>query len=110
MIDKNGFMISLDPGSVAGEDGIITLMSKEDEEVDFVFIAMAENSSGKYVILQPVELLEGMAEDEALVFSVTHGADGNDRFEIVINDEMIDSIFADYEAYLDMIAKMPSES
>ena len=82
------------------DNDIVTLMSATGEEIDFVEIAGIAYKGHFYAILQPVELLDGMNDDEALVFEVTR-ADGNDRFEIVVDDEIIDAVFAEYNKLLD---------
>ena len=51
-------------------------------------------------VLQPVELLEGMSEDEALVFKVSKDEQGNDNFEIELDDAVIDAVFAEYQKLL----------
>ena len=53
-----------------------------------------------YSILQPIELFEGMAEDEALVFKIGVAENGEDRFEMVTDDELIDLVFAEYNKTL----------
>ena len=83
------------------EDDIIILKSADGEEVEFVEIA-GINLNGKfYAILQPVELLEGMDEDEALVFEVVTNADGDDSFNIELDDDIIDAVFAEYNKLLE---------
>lgn len=83
------------------DDDIVTLMSATGEEIDFVEIAGIAYKGHFYAILQPVELLDGMDDDEALVFEVTRGTDGNDQFNIVLEDEIIDAVFAEYGKLLD---------
>ena len=83
------------------DDDIVTLMSATGEEIDFVEIAGIAYKGHFYAILQPVELLDGMDDDEALVFEVTRGTDGNDQFNIVLDDEIIDAVFAEYGKLLD---------
>ena len=82
-------------------DDIITLLASNGEEVRFVEIAGIAHNGGFYAILQPVELLEGMREDEALVFKVTRGEDDSDRFALELNDDVIEAVFAKYEELLD---------
>ena len=89
------------------DDDIVTLLSATGEEIDFVEIAGIAHKGNFYAILQPVELLEGMADDEALVFKVSRGEDGEDKFEIELNDEIIDAVFAEYNRLLD---KMENDS
>ena len=83
------------------DDDIVTLLSANGEEIDFVEIAGIAYKGNFYAILQPVELLDGMDEDEALVFKVSRGEDGSDKFEIELNDEIIDAVFAEYNVLLD---------
>ena len=79
-------------------DDTITLLTANGEEVEFIEIAGIEHRGHYYAILQPVELLEGMADDEALVFEVSR--DGSENFEIVTDDRIIDAVFAKYEQLL----------
>ena len=83
------------------EDDIITLMTAEGEEVDFIEVAGIAYRGNFYAILQPVELLDGMEEDEALVFKVSRGKDGEDKFEIELDDTIIDAVFDEYNKLLD---------
>lgn len=83
------------------DDDIITLTTADGEEVDFIEVAGIEHKNDFYVILQPVELLDGMGEDEALVFKVTKGDGDEDKFEIVTDEEIIDAVFAEYNRILD---------
>ena len=83
------------------DDDIVTLLSAEGEEIDFVEISGIAYKGSFYAILQPVELLDGMDDDEALVFKVTRGKDGEDKFEIELDDSIIDAVFAEYNKLLD---------
>ena len=89
------------------DDDSVTLLSATGEEIDFVEIAGIAHKGNFYAILQPVELLEGMADDEALVFKVSRNEDGEDKFEIELDDEIIDAVFAEYNRLLD---KLESDS
>ncbi len=83
------------------DDDIVTLLSADGEEVDFVEIAGIAHKGKFYAILQPVELLDGMDDDEALVFEVSRGRDGEDSFNIVTDDDIIDAVFKEYNRLLD---------
>ena len=87
------------------DDDIVTLMSATGEEIQFVEIAGIAHKGNFYAILQPVILIEGMSEDEALVFKVTRGKDGQDKFEIELDDEIIDAVFNTYNQLLDNAQK-----
>lgn len=83
------------------DDDIVTLLSADGEEIDFVEIAGIAYKGSFYAILQPVELIDGMDDDEALVFKVTRGKDGEDKFEVELDDMVIDAVFAEYNKLLD---------
>lgn len=83
------------------DDDIITLLSDSGEEIKFVEIAGIAYNGKFYVILQPVELLDGMEEDEALVFEVTRAPNGEDNFRIEVDDDVISHVFAEYNRLLD---------
>ena len=54
-----------------------------------------------YAILLPVELLEGMDDDEAFVFEVSRTSDGEDSFTIVLDDDITEAVFQEYYKLLD---------
>ena len=83
------------------DDDIVTLLSATGEEIDFVEIAGIAHKGNFYAILQPVELPDGMADDEALVFKVSRTETGEDKFEIELDDEVISAVFAEYNRLYD---------
>ncbi|MBR2025466.1 MAG: DUF1292 domain-containing protein [Clostridia bacterium] len=106
-LEKN-FDPEISPDEFADDD-IVTLLSATGEEIDFVEIAGIAHKGNFYAILQPVELLEGMADDEALVFKVSRGPDGEDKFEIELDDKIIDAVFAEYNRLLDSMENNSDE-
>ena len=82
-------------------DDIITLTTADGEDKDFIEIAGIAYKGNFYAILQPVELLDGMDDDEALVFKVNRKENGQEGFEIELDDSIIDAVFAEYNRLLD---------
>ncbi len=82
---------------VNDEDDIVTLVTQDGKEIDFVEIAGIAYKGSFYAILQPVELLEDMGEDEALIFKVTAGKDGTDNFDIELDKDVIAAVYKEYE-------------
>ncbi len=87
------------------DDDIITLSNANGEEIDFVEIAGIAHRGNFYAILRPVEPLAGMQEDEALVFKVTRGANGEDQFQVEVDESIIDAVFDEYNRLLDNAKK-----
>ena len=83
------------------DNDIVTLCAADGEEIQFIEIAGISYKGNFYAILQPKELLDGMGDDEALVFKVTRGKDGNDNFSIELDEEIIEAVFDEYNKLLD---------
>ena len=82
-------------------DDIVTLVTEEGDEIDFFVAAVIEHDGKAYGILQPTELMEGMEEDEAFVFEVVETEDGEQGFDLITDDEIIDEVFKKYEAIIE---------
>ena len=83
------------------ENSIIVLTSQEGEDIPFIEIAGIALDGSFYAILQPVELFEGMAEDDALVFKVTTNDDNSNNFSVEVDDDIVDRVFEAYYKLLD---------
>lgn len=86
------------------DDDVITLVADNGEEIDFIEIAGIAYRGNFYAILQPIKLIDGMEADEALIFKVNRGKDGEDKFEIELDDSIIDAVFVEYNKLLDEAA------
>jgi len=93
---------------IEDNEEVITLTSADGEEVDFEEIAGICLNDKFYAILQPIELIEGMEEDEALVFEVTETENG-DKFDLVLDDDVIDAVFEEYNKLLDQVESENTE-
>ena len=74
----------------------ILLYNEKDEAISFEQIAIIPLRKQTYVILKPVEPLEGLGEDEGLVFSIGK-RDGQDALILVENEAVIDAVFKVYD-------------
>ena len=82
------------------DEDLIVLTTTDGEEIEFVTIAGISYKGEFYSILQPTELIEGMEEDEALVFHLEMDGDES-KYTIVLDEEIIDHVFAEYNRLLD---------
>ncbi len=81
-------------------DDVVTLTTEEGEDIRFEIVSEIALGDEFYAIMQPVEQLEGVAEDEALVFRIIEKDDG-DEYELVIDDDVIDAVLDSYNAMID---------
>lgn len=76
-------------------DDNIVLYNEDNDPVEFEQIAIVVLDGALYPILKPVAPMAGMAENEALVFTIRE-IDGEDCLVIEEDDAVIDAVFADY--------------
>lgn len=79
----------------------IILQSATGEEVEFVELGGVEIDGEYYLILQPVVLIDGMADDEAIAFKVTVDEEGYENFFVVEDVALMDRIFEAYNKLVD---------
>lgn len=73
----------------------IVLYNEDNEAVEFEQIALIPLGEDTYVILRPVTEMEGIGEDEALVFGIEN-LDGEEVLAIIEDDEVVDAVFEEY--------------
>ena len=80
---------------------VLILFNERGEEVPFEQIAIIP--LGKtYAILKPVQPLEGMGEDEGLVFAVEVNTETNEEYLALVTDmDIIDQVFDVYDALVE---------
>ena len=94
---ENAIEALFDPNNTAN----ITLYNEKDEAVEFEQVAIIPLNDRVYVILKPVEKVEGVADDEAFVFEVVEDEENGDSLRLIEDDNVIDAVFADYNKLLD---------
>lgn len=78
------------------EDEVITLYDDENKPVKFYEVACIEYQGDFYALMQPVEPMEGLDEDEALIFKVREEDEDNDVFEPVTDENILEAVFNEY--------------
>ncbi len=80
------------------DDEIITLFDEDDNPMDFYEVAVVEYRSELYALLQPAEEIEGIAEDEVLIFKIGNeeGDDEDDYFYPVDDESVQEAVFEEY--------------
>lgn len=75
----------------------IVLYDEEDNAVEFEQVAVIPMDDSVYVLLVPVDPMEGVGEDEAIVFVIEEDEDNEPLLSIVMEDDVVDAVFAEYE-------------
>lgn len=81
----------------------ISLFNEKGEEVKFEQIALIPIEDDIYAILKPIEQMEGIGEDEALVFEIVESdnEDDGDYLNLVSDIDVIDKVFEVYNKLMD---------
>lgn len=82
-------------------DDPITLYNEEDKAVKFEQVAIIPENDNIYAILKPIDELEGVADDEAIVFLVDFDEDGHSMLIIEQDEAIAMKVFDRYYQLLD---------
>ena len=78
-------------------DNIVTLTNSKGENVEFIELASISLPHGFYTILKPKEKIEGLSENDAIVFKVIENIEDNTQsYELVIDEEILEEVFEEY--------------
>jgi len=83
------------------DNGPIVLYDEEDKKIEFEQIALVPYNDKLYTILKPAEKMEGVADDEAIVFGFEEDADENEILVVEEDDSIIDAVFDVYNKLLE---------
>ena len=96
-MEKNAIERLLDENDL----GTIVLYDENDKEVEFEQIAIIPYNNEVYAILKPLEEMEGVADDEAIVFLLDADEETHDVLSVVEDENIIDAVFDAYYKLLD---------
>lgn len=79
----------------------IVLENERGEKIVFEQIAIIPKVEDLYCILKPVEPIDGLEEDEALVFKILENEEGEASLMLETDEDVIDEVFNVYYDLLD---------
>lgn len=82
-------------------DSPIVLYDEDDRAVNFEQVAVIPDNDNVYAVLKPLDELEGVADDEAIVFLVDFDEEGNSMLVIEQDEEIAIRVFDKYYQLLD---------
>ena len=75
----------------------VVLFNERGEPVEFEQIAVIPHEGVVYVILHPVTKLEGVGENEGLVFTIVEDEVEGEIMKLVFDEDIIDAVFDIYD-------------
>lgn len=88
----------------------IVLYDENDNQVEFEQIALIPLEDKLYAILKPAKKMEGVADDEAIVFSFQEDEEQAPILVVEESDKIIDEVFDVYNKLLDEEEKKQKQS
>ena len=85
------------------ENNDVIVLQGEKGIIEFEQIALIPQEEKLYVILKPIQPMEGLGEDEGLVFFIN---EEKKIFELVADEKIIDDVF---DVYFDLVDDEGSE-
>ena len=76
-------------------------MKEASAKLEFEQAAVIPMDGSVYVILVPVTPMEGVGEDEGVVFVIEEDEDGEAVLSLVVEDDVIDAVFNEYDGLLE---------
>lgn len=93
--ERNPIEVLLDENS----NDPIVLYDEKDNAVTFEQVAIIPFEDNLYALLKPVDKMEGVADDEAVVFKFDEDENESPILTVVTEDKLIDNVF---NIYLDL--------
>ena len=84
------------------DDNDIIILHNEvnDTDEEFYHLATLDVDKRWFIIMKPVEKLEDIADDEVLIYEIVE-KDGEDRFEPIEDEELLNKVFKEFEKELE---------
>lgn len=83
------------------DEEIVTLYDDQGTPVDFYEIAVIDYEDQLYALLQPVQAIDGVGPDEAIICRLEDGDDDTDLFLPVESEDLLQKVFDEYLKALD---------
>ena len=82
-------------------DSPITLYDEKDNAIRFDQVAIIPLNEKLYAILKPIDPMESVADDEAIVFFIQEEEDGNSQLVVETDEPTAMKVFDEYYRLLD---------
>lgn len=93
-----------DQNNTTEDDDIITLYNQEtDKDENFYHLATLDVDDRWFVVMKPVEKLDDIEEDEVLIYEIVENEDGNDVFNAIEDEDLLQRVFDEFMAEVEKL-------
>lgn len=83
------------------EGDIVELIDEDGKSVNFRHVATIDYENEWYVFFSPTEELDGLSEDEVVIFKLAEDEDGSDLFLPIEDEDLLEKVYNEYVAIMD---------
>ena len=83
------------------EGDIVELIDEEGKSVNFRHVATIDYQNEWYVFFSPTEELDGLSEDEVVIFKLAEDEDGSDLFLPIEDEALLEAVYNEYVTIMD---------
>ena len=96
-LELNPIEALLDPQNTEN----IKLYDENDNETEFEQIALIPLNNSVYAILKPVDKMDGVDDDQAIVFELVEDEENGDTLNVVMEEEVVNLVFDEYKKMIE---------
>lgn len=78
------------------QDTIITLLDEQEKPVRFDLLMTFDYEGKRYAAMLPVDLVEGVGEDEVVLLEIVRGKEG-ELYQPIQNPILLDEVFDEFQ-------------
>ena len=79
----------------------IVLFDELDKPTEFEQIAIIPIDNSVYAILKPVDKMDGVDDDQAIVFELVEDEENGDTLNVVMEEEVVNLVFDEYKKMIE---------
>lgn len=83
------------------DDDVVLFDSNSNKEIHFEQVAVIPKNQKIYAILKPIDEMENVNDDEAIVFVVDYDEEGRSVLTVETDEKVATEVFDDYYTLLD---------
>lgn len=90
-------------------DAPVTLYDEKDNPIEFDQVAIIPLEEKLFAILKPIDEMEGVSDDEAIVFLIDENVDGEAELVVETDEALAMRVFDEYYRLLDELEEAKEE-
>ncbi|MBE7086744.1 MAG: DUF1292 domain-containing protein [Clostridiales bacterium] len=82
-------------------EGVVELVTDDGKKMKFFFVGSIDYKGKTYSAFEPAEEIDGLSEDDLVIFEVAGGDDESEELLPIEDDALLDEVFEEFCRILD---------